>query len=197
MEHVKTFESFIFEANVAAKKNSRTGETGWMTEGGEFNYSAEISFSGGKAPVTIQPIIQVGKGKLGSEVRIYDTAQATMGRPPKYADIKSMFDLISGVNDLIKMIPTYWKDWEKLPEDRKSLLFPDSRDAVNVDTLQPAKLVKVEIYAEPKNAETIEEDQKAINEEIKKLFPRATGIGEKPTYIRAAGQVWIVFSLGI
>lgn len=201
MKHIHTFESFLNEAQVSSSKHHWSGTKGWGLPG-EFSYASTISFSGGKAPILIQPKTH-DKGKMidvkdiGKTVSIYHTSTITSGNHVKYKVRDEVLDLVNGIKEAIKLIPTAWSEYDKLPENIKKV-----DDVVVVEKLAPAKTVKVAIRATTRGKKywepEAEGEQDAVISEIKKVFPQAYDINKYDSWERPIdSHVRIVFSLNL
>jgi hypothetical protein len=200
MKHLHTFESFLNEAQASSSKHFWNGTKGWGLPG-EFSYASTISFAGGKAPILIQPKVSE-KGKMfdvkdiGKIVSLYHTSTITSGNHIKYKERKEVLDLVSGVKEVIKLIPSAWSEYDKLPENMKKV------DGVVVEKLAPAKTVKVEIKATTRGKKywepEAEGEQDVVIEEIKKVFPQAYDINKYESWERPIdSHIRIVFTVNV
>ena len=212
MKYVQTFERFVNEGSANESRHFFSREKGWgHGPWGGINYAADIIYDGGKLPVLIQPTVFGGSwvrrddGKfldpkiIGSEVTIFHTSGYRTGNYFKYTDLESVLDLISGIKEVIKLIPTAWNDFDKLSQNSKRISPLSGSETLTLEKLAPAKTVDIDMLGEPKGkksgAPLPEGEQAAVIEEIKKVFPRAYDIDK--AIFKTNSSLRIIFTIDI
>jgi hypothetical protein len=209
MKHLHTFETFLNEASAQKMKHYVSGTKGWGLPD-NLEYAAKIKHIGGEIDIHIK--VETGmpwpsKANLavkdiGSEAVIKLKSTRLTGNGFKYTDSEDLLDVISGLKEAIKLIPTAWGEFNGIPQEKKESFFSTIGITDTVEKLAPAKKVTVDIYGEkrnlPKSRPIPEGEQEAVNEEIKKVFPNAYNIDNDPTNdIQSGALVRIYFEVNL